>query len=277
MKRPDITLLKNIKYFSELQDNVLEELLKEPENEVVEYQRKQTIFNENDIGEYMYIMLDGLAEVYVRSNATFRDISIASLKPGDFFGDGAATTEGESRHSATIRTALDSRVFRIHKKYVLKALKGIKPAVPQITDEVQKFLLSIPIFKGLTDDEIKDTKYWAVPVHYKKDDLIHEPDMNADKLYVVQDGEIQHYVLDTNGNKHTLNKSIAGQYFGEIELLPEGNGKHYQFAVALCDSNIIHVSKKIFDALIKRNDKLPVYLKQMNQLKKISMDHTEKG
>lgn len=277
MIKPDITLLKKIKHFSELQDSELEALLNNPENEVVEYPRKKTIFNDNDIGEYLYIMLEGLAEVYVRSNATFRDISIASLKPGDYFGDGAATTEGEGRHSATIKTALDSKVFRIPKKHVLKAIKGTKPAVPELTDEVQKLLLSIPIFKGLTDDEIKDAKYWAVPVHYKKDDLIHEPDMIAEKLYVVQDGEIQHYVLDTKGNRHSLNVSVAGQYFGEIELLPGGNGKHYQFAEALCDSNIIHVSKKIFDALIERNDKLAVYLKQMNQLKKISRDHTEKG
>ena len=273
----DIVLLKKIKYFSELQDKALESILQAPENEVVEYSRKQTIFNENDIGEYLYIMLDGLAEVYVRSNATYRDISIASLKPGDFFGDGAATTEGESRHSATIKTALDSKVFRIHKKHVLKVIKGSKPAVPQLTDEVQKFLLSIPIFKGLTEDEIKDTKYWAVPVHYNKDELIHEPDVEADKLFVVQDGEIQHYVLNPNGSKHILSRSIAGQYFGEIELLPGSNGKHYQYAVALCDSHVIHVSKKILDTLIGRNDKLSVYLKQMNQLKKISMDHTEKG
>ena len=277
MKKPDISLLKKIKHFNGLQDKELEELLNNPENEVVEYPRKQTIFNDNDIGEYLYIMLDGLAEVYVRSNASFRDISIASLKPGDYFGDGAATTEGEGRHSATIKTALDSKVYRIPKKNVLKAIKGTKPAVAELTDEVQKLLLSIPIFKGLTDDEIKDAKYWAVPVRYKKDDVVHEPDMVAEKLFVVEEGEIQHYILDTNGNKHNLNKSVAGQYFGEIELLPGSNGKHYQFAVALCDSNVIHVSKKIFDALIERNDKLPVYLKQMNQLRKISRDHTEKG
>ncbi|NIQ15346.1 MAG: cyclic nucleotide-binding domain-containing protein, partial [Candidatus Dadabacteria bacterium] len=179
-----------------------------------EYPRKQTIFHENDVGEYLYIMLEGLAEVYVRSNATFRDISIASLKPGDFFGDGAATSEEEKRHTATIKTALDSKVFRIHKQHVLNAIKEATPAEPLPSNEVSELLSAIPIFKGLNDDEIRDTTTWAKAVNYKKNDLIHEPGMTADTLFVLLDGELQIFVLDTNGKKHIINSIDAGQYFG---------------------------------------------------------------
>jgi len=273
----DKALLGNIKYFNTLQDSELEAILKAPENGVVEYSRKEIIFNENDIGEYMYIMLEGLAEVFVRSDTSFVDININTLKPGDLFGDVAVTSEGETKRTATIKVALDSKVFKIHKKYVLNAIKGSSPAGSLPSDEVRDLLLTMPIFNGLTDDEIKDTKDWARTVNYKKDDLIHEPGLVADKLFVVLEGEIQIFVLDVNGNKHIISRDNVGQYFGEIELLSGGNGQHYQYAEALTDSRIIHISRKIFDALLERNKTLPVYLKQMNQMKKINLDHTENG
>ncbi len=274
METLDKKLLGNIKYFNTLQDSELETILQAPENGVVEYSRKKTIFCENEVGEYMYIMLEGMADVFVRRDSR-REISIASLKPGDFFGDGAVTSEGEKRRTGTVKTVLESKVFKIHKKYVLDAIKGSISAEPLPSDEVRDLLITIPIFKGLTDDEIRDTKSWARTVNYKKDDFIHEPDMAADELFVVLEGKVQTFVTDANGNNHIISNINAGQYFGEIELLPGSNGKHYQFAVALTDSRIIHISKKIFDALLERNETLTAYLKQMNQLKKIRMDHTQ--
>lgn len=272
----DKELLKNVKYFNDLQDSELEAILQAPENEVVEYSLKDTIFKEGDVGEHMYIMLEGLAEVFVRSESSYRDISIASIKPGDIFGDGAATSEKKAQRSGTIRLALDSKVFRISKKYVLNAINGSDIAESLPADEVSDLLLTIPIFKGLTGSEIRDVKDWATTVKYKKDDFIHEPLMTADKLFIVIEGDVQIYVLHKNGTKHINSVIRAGQYFSEIELLPGGNGKHYQFAVALRDSRIIHVCSEIFDTMMERNKSLPGYLKQMSQLKRINVDHSIK-
>lgn len=275
-----ITLSKDflgkIKYFNILDDSELEAIIQAPENGVVEYSPRKTIFKEGEVGKHMYIMLDGRAEVFVRSESSYRDISIASIKPGDIFGDGAATSKDETRRTGTIKTVLDSKVFKIDKKYVLNAINGNIHAEPLLPDEVCELLLTIPIFKGLTDGEIKDTNDWARTVKYNKDDFIHEPRMDTDKLFVVLEGEVQIFVLNVNGTKHIHSTIKAGQYFGEVELLPGGNGKHYQFALALTDSRIIHVSSKIFDSLMERNKSLPGYLKKMNQLKRINVDHSVK-
>lgn len=270
----DKDFLGKIKYFNSLQDSELEEILDAPENEIIEYSLRETIFKEGEVGEHMYIMLEGMAEVFIRSELSYRDISIASIKPGDLFGDGAATSKEETKRTGTIKTAFDSKVFKINKKYVLNAIKGSSHAEPLPSDEACDLLLTLPVFKGLTADEIRDANDWARTVNYKKDDFIHEPLMAADKLFVVLEGEVQIFIFDANGKKHINSIIKAGQYFGEIELLPGSNGKHYQYALALTDSRIINVSNKIFDALMGRNKSLPGYLKQMNQLKRINIDHS---
>ena len=151
----DKSLLSSIEHFNSLSDKELEEILEAPENGIVEYAFKEEIFHENDIGEFMYIMLEGLAEVYVHSNTTYRDISISSIKPGNHFGDKSAISEEKVRRSATIKATLDSKVFKIHKKYVLSALQNKnKPASGLPSDRARDAVTKIPLFNGLNDNEI---------------------------------------------------------------------------------------------------------------------------
>jgi len=169
----DKSLLSSIEHFNSLSDKELEEILEARENGIVEYALKEEIFHENDIGEFMYIMLEGLAEVYVHSNTTYRDISISSIKPGNHFGDKSAISEEEVRRSATIKATLNSKVFKIHKKYVLSALQNKnKPASGLPSDRARDAVTKIPLFNGLNADEIIGFRDWATIVEYKKNNFI---------------------------------------------------------------------------------------------------------
>ena len=166
----DKSLLSSIEHFNSLSDKELEEILEAPENGIVEYAFKEEIFHENDIGEFMYIMLEGLAEVYVHSNTTYRDISISSIKPGNHFGDKSAISEEEVRRSATIKATLDSKVFKIHKKYVLSALQNKnKPASGLPSDRARDAVTKIPLFNGLNDDEIIGFRHVLVHGYHELD------------------------------------------------------------------------------------------------------------
>ena len=264
----DKSLLASIEYFDSLPDDELEEILNAPENGIEEFAHKESIFHENDVGEYMYILLEGQADVFVHSNTTYRDISISSIRPGHYFGNRAATSEKESRRSATVKTILDSKIFKIHKKYVLNAInKKDKPKIDLLPDEARDTVTSIPIFKGLSSDELINFRDWATIVEYKKNDFIFKQGMNANYLYVLLEGGID--ILKKRGDEN-VNIEMSekkGEYFGALELLPDSPGKYSNYARASEDSRIIKIPKSIFTALLERNKTLGNYLKKINKLK----------
>jgi CRP-like cAMP-binding protein len=264
----DKSLLASIEYFDSSSDNELEEILNAPENGIEEFAHKEFIFYEDDIGEYLYIMLEGQAEVFVHSNTTFRDVSISAIRPGHHFGNRSATSEKEAKRSASVLATLDSKIFKIHKKYVLNAINNKdKPKIDLPPDEARDTVTSIPLFKGLNNDEIINFRDWAIIVEYKKNDFIYQQGMDADYLYVLLEGAID--ILKKNGDENFIIEMSEkeGEYFGAMELLPDSTGKYSNYARASEDSHIIKISKSIFTALLERNKTLGDYLKKINKLK----------
>ena len=276
------TLLKSIEYFSDLSDDQLKEILASQDNGIIEYQPKDYVFRENEVGEHLFIMLEGQAEVYVKGeHNSQRDICIANLKPGEHFGDNSVRSDAVMRRSASVKVILPSRVFKIHKKYVLGAIKDNPISISSYTAAMAaspalEMLKKIPVFHGLTPEEMEDTRPWLQLEEVKKNQVIYNPGTDAEYLYVVISGKVECYVLAPTGRKQKMSEHTSGQYFGEIELLPGGNSKHYQVAIAAEKSSIAKVSKKIFDALLQKNTMLVNYIKQMNQFKKINITHTTK-
>lgn len=276
------TLLKNIEYFSDLTDDQIKEILSSKDNGIVEYQPKDCIFRENEVGEHLFIMLEGQAEVYVKGeHGSQRDICIANLKPGAHFGDNSVRSDAVMRRSATVKVVLPSKVFKIHKKYVLGAIKENPISISSYSASLSaspalEMLKKIPVFHGLTPEQMENTSPWLQVVNVKKGQVIFNPGEKAEFLYVVISGKVEILVIAPNGTKQKMSEHTSGQYFGEIELLPGGNGKHYQLAIAADNSTIAKVSKSIFDNLLKKNAMLVNYIKQMNQFKKINITHTIK-
>jgi len=116
-------LLKNTPIFRSLSDPLLSSILKAPENRIEEYAPHQLIIREAELGDCMYIILDGAVEVFIRAESGGRDISIATLRAGDFFGERSLLPGSTGRRNATVRSIYQTKVFRIDKKYVLLSVK----------------------------------------------------------------------------------------------------------------------------------------------------------
>ncbi len=80
-----------------------------------------------DPGQSMFIMSEGLVSVRVRAQET--DIDVASLAPGDFFGEMSLLT-GEPR-SASVVAVTDAVAFEIDK-YAIEPLLDSNPAAAEI-------------------------------------------------------------------------------------------------------------------------------------------------
>jgi CRP/FNR family cyclic AMP-dependent transcriptional regulator len=113
--------LARVPLFKRLEADELERLAEEIDQ--VNYQAGETIFNEHDRGDALYILEEGRVRIWVYDEDV-KDVTLAELKPGHFFGELAVLDQGERSSSATAIT--DIHLHRLS------------------SDDFQKFLLQHP-------------------------------------------------------------------------------------------------------------------------------------
>ena len=100
--------------------------------DVVEAKKGEIIVKQDDPGDCMFILVDGGARVLHHGRG--RDINLASLQPGDFFGELALVDAGV--RSADVVAAADCTLLRITQA-VISAAAGVYPTA------AFKFLIAI--------------------------------------------------------------------------------------------------------------------------------------
>jgi uncharacterized membrane protein len=93
--------LARIPLFKRLEPHELEHLAEEIDQ--VNFKAGETIFNEHDRGDALYILEEGSVRIWVYDDDV-KDVTLAELKPGDFFGELAVLDRGERSSSATAIT-----------------------------------------------------------------------------------------------------------------------------------------------------------------------------
>src|SRR5436190_8424461 len=90
--------LQRIQLFRRLTPAELEELAEEVEQ--VKFKPEETIFNANDRGDALYVVDSGSVRIWVLDE-DIKPVTLAELKPGDFFGELAVLDRGERSTNAT--------------------------------------------------------------------------------------------------------------------------------------------------------------------------------
>ncbi len=113
--------LSRVPLFRRLTPRELEELSKEVDQ--VTFEAGDTVFNENDKGDALYVVDSGSVRIWVLDEDV-RPVTLAELKPGEFFGELAVLDRGARSTNAT---AIESS--ELHRLS---------------SDDFQKFLLKHP-------------------------------------------------------------------------------------------------------------------------------------
>jgi CRP-like cAMP-binding protein len=292
-------LLKNIPIFRSLSDDLLQGILNAPENGIEEYEPKHLIIRESEIGDCMYIILEGAVEVLIRAESSNREISIATLRAGDFFGERSLMPGSTGRRNATIKSVYPTKVFRIDKKYVLLSIKRddfslsddedvtainittSKPAAPQKTpapskpampafppDEVRDLIMKIRLFKSLNRDELLSIHEWTEVVKVGPGDFVLKESQPGDAMFVVLDGTVEIFTLDSDGKVVVVANLKTGDYFGEQALMPDSKGKRNAFARSEKESRLIKIPKEYFRLVLNRDSELAKELKKKHEEQK---------
>ena len=113
--------LARVPLFKRLEPHELESLAEEIDQ--VNFKAGQTIFNEHDRGDSLYVVETGSVRIWV-FDEDVEEVTLAELKPGDFFGELAVLDRGERSSSAT--AIVDTHLHRLS------------------SDDFQKFLMEHP-------------------------------------------------------------------------------------------------------------------------------------
>jgi uncharacterized membrane protein len=111
--------LCRIPLFKRLTPDELEQLAEEVDQ--VNYNAEETIFNEQDQGDALYVVDTGLVRIWVLDEDV-KPVTLAELKPGEFFGELAVLDRGARSTNAT--AIVDTELHRLSsddfEKFLLK-------------------------------------------------------------------------------------------------------------------------------------------------------------
>jgi CRP-like cAMP-binding protein len=270
----DPQLLRGIPLFNSLSDDDLANIINAPENGIEEYGQREIIVREAEIGDCMYIILDGYLEVSIRSGSSDREVGIATLRPGDFFGEQSLLPWGSGRRNASVKALHSAKVFRIDKKYVLLSIKQSDEVIDDSDsedtttinakfepDEVRDLIMDIPLFKSLNNQELATIRDWTEVVTFGPGDFVIKKFQKGEHLYVILEGNAEVFTLNDDGNIVILANLNAGEFFGEQALMPDSKGKRNAFVRANIKTRMIKIPKEYFRLILSRDEKIANDLK----------------
>jgi small-conductance mechanosensitive channel/CRP-like cAMP-binding protein len=135
-----IKILKKIDLFVQMNEEELNAIAQKIEYNY--YDEKETIMTVGETGESMFVMIEGLVEVLIKSGES--EIKVAELFTNQYFGEMSLLT-GEKR-SATVKTVIPSVLYEI-KKNDIKELFNSRPKL------IEKVAESMAVRK-LSNEEV---------------------------------------------------------------------------------------------------------------------------
>jgi CRP/FNR family cyclic AMP-dependent transcriptional regulator len=111
--------LSRITLFRRLTPDELEQLAQEVDQ--VEFKADETIFNEQDKGDALYVVDSGSVRIWVLDEDV-QPVTLAELKPGEFFGELAVLDRGARSTNAT--AIVDTELHRLSSDDFQKFLMG---------------------------------------------------------------------------------------------------------------------------------------------------------
>ena len=141
-----------------------------------------------------------------------------------------------------------------------------------MTDQMEKFLATVPLFRNLKDRQIKRIASRVRERTYQAGDVIVEQGKMGIGLFVIVTGEVDVVHVHPDGSTHKLNTMYEKDFFGELSLLDEA--PRTASVIANGDVTCLALTKLDFlDVLSEEPDMAVEMLKTMAQRFRRSMDH----
>jgi len=127
------SVIANVELFSSLNNSELGEIAEQLV--VKEFSTEETVIHENEDGNSMFIVVEGLLDVFVSSSDNHQ-LKVGRLVPGDYFGEMSLMT-GDKR-SATVKTVTDVLLFEIGKNSISKIIENRQEVIKEFGESISR-------------------------------------------------------------------------------------------------------------------------------------------
>ena len=100
----------------------------------------------------------------------------------------------------------------------------------------------VPIFSNLELNEMQEITSLLNHKSYKKNEVIYNPGVSNDKLYIVNSGSVKISRISEDGKEQIIRILDSGDFTGDLTIFNEGLTNDY--ATALEDTNICTIDRK---------------------------------
>jgi len=121
------------------------------------------------------------------------------------------------------------------------------PEMNNLSDEAQS-LSRVPIFKRLEPHELEKLAEEIDQVNYPAGETIFHENDRGDALYVLEEGSVRIWVYDEDVQQVTLAELKAGDFFGELAVLDQG--ERSSSATAITDVHLHRLSSEDFQKFL---------------------------
>lgn len=270
--RASVELLQQVSIFASLTEYELQQIIQSPDNRIVKFTPLEVIIEEDEIGHCMYIILDGTVDVRIRAVGG-REITIATLKTGEFFGEQALLPGMATKRNASVRALQSCQLFKITKKDVPLGIShdedlsvGIEDLSSASTEERVKILIrKLRLFRSLSKNDLDNIDSWTGVASYDAGEIVVRKAEEGDFMYIVLDGSVEVFVVDDDGRIVVLSELFYGDYFGEQALLRDSTGKRNANVRANGPAILLKVAKKYFQLIVNCDNRLMFALKAVGE------------
>jgi CRP-like cAMP-binding protein len=177
----------------------------------------ETVIQQGEMGERFYVIGRGEAEVAVLGKDG-RERTVATLGPGDGFGEGALLKH-EPR-SATVRATANMDLLVLGRDAFLEFVRTRPALVEKLLDRLDDVAMvrAMGIFSELDGSQVSHLFQRFKLVLAGEGDAIVKEGEKGDRFYVVREGSLDVEKLE-DGAPKPVQELGRGDYFGELALL----------------------------------------------------------
>jgi len=115
----------------------------------------------------------------------------------------------------------------------------------------REVLRTVPIFSGLSDEDITSLAHLALRKRYPKDTVVFFENEEGDFFFTITEGRIKVTILGDDGREVILSVLGPGDFFGEMALLD--NEPRSATAIAVEESELLSLHRNDFQTVLNEN------------------------
>ncbi|MCT8138569.1 Crp/Fnr family transcriptional regulator [Anaerobacillus sp. CMMVII] len=115
----------------------------------------------------------------------------------------------------------------------------------------QTCLRLVPIFEGISSDDVTTLQAVTKSQSYKKGDIIFREGERSESLFIIQKGLIKLSKVSVDGKEQIIRLLFQGDFFGQFALLQ--NESHYANAEVLEETIVCTIAKKTFLSTLEKS------------------------